>query len=94
MRDADASTDRRDISGGAKLFAAAMVLIGVLKLADIAYAGYTHERLLAGIGFLAMAYGMAKNGFGKVRPIDVAGRHASTIGAVFVLISFVLRWTK
>ena len=87
-------SSRSGIGSGAKLFAGVMAVMGALKLVDIVYAGFTLEGLLNGTGFLAMAYGMAKNGFGKVRPVDVVGRYASAIGAVFVLVSFALRWMR
>jgi hypothetical protein len=70
----------------AKLVAWALALVGVIRLVDFVFYGRHLEHLVAGPGFLLMAFGMFKNGF-VTEDNDKIGRYAAGLGAALAIAS-------
>jgi hypothetical protein len=83
------SISQEPLSKSAKFVAASFALIGLIRLAHFILSGHILPDVLAGIGFMLMAFGVMKNGF-VTEERNMGGRYASLAGAVLLIASVIV----
>lgn len=82
---------------GARVFFWLAVILAGLNLFRFVFSGWAADDLFAGAGFVLIAYGATRNGFGRPvdadgepLPVDRRGRMATLGGMALVVVGLVL----